>query len=86
MKKGAKQVKKEDKKTNAIPMEEKYPKGRNSGDGVAVPGINTPGIELPAFNPPVPNRAWTAMKEELELKSLSEGEKRDLYFGRDTNV
>ena len=27
----------------------------------SVPGINTPGIELPAFNPPVPNRAWTAM-------------------------
>ena len=31
----------------------------------AISGINTPDIELPAFNPPVPNRAWTAMREEL---------------------
>ena len=47
----------------------------------AVNGINTPGIELPAFNPPVPNRAWTAMKKNIE--ELTEAEKRDLYIGRD---
>ncbi len=76
-------MKKNKKVTNQVPMEEKYPKGRTSGDNVAIPGINTPGIELPAFNPPVPNRAWTAMKNELEVKSLSEGEKRDLYLGKD---
>ena len=31
----------------------------------STPGINNPEIELPAFNPPVPNRAWTSMREEL---------------------
>ena len=46
-------------------------------------GINTPGIELPAFNPPVPNRAWTAMSNGADLDELTEEEKRDLYYGRD---
>ena len=46
----------------------------------ATSGINTPGVELPAFNPPVPNRAWTAMKKGIE--ELSAEEKRDLYFGK----
>lgn len=49
----------------------------------AISGINTPGIELPAFNPPVPNRAWTAMRAGLDIDQLSEEEKRDLYPGRD---
>ena len=49
----------------------------------AVSGINTPGIELPAFNPPVPNRAWTAMRQGLDISELSEEEKRDMYYGRD---
>ena len=49
----------------------------------AVPGVNTPNIELPAFNPPVPNRAWTAMRNGLDIESLSEEEKRDLYVGHD---
>lgn len=49
----------------------------------AVAGINTPGIELPAFNPPVPNRAWTAMRMGLDIDQLSEEEKRDLYIGHD---
>ena len=38
----------------------------------AVPGVNTPNIELPAFNPPVPNRAWTAMRNGLDIDELSE--------------
>ncbi len=38
---------------------------RDSYSPNATNGINTPGIELPAFNPPVPNRAWTEMKKEL---------------------
>ncbi len=54
-----------------------YPKSRDTGYEDAIPGINTPGIELPAFNPPVPNRAWTAMCKDIA--SLSEDEKRDLY-------
>lgn len=49
----------------------------------AISGINTPGIELPAFNPPVPNRAWTAMRAGADLDQLSEEEKRDLYIGKD---
>ena len=60
----------------------------------SVPGVNTPEIRLPgaemkseasipAFNPPVPNRAWTAMKAGMDIESLSEEEKRDLYVGRD---
>ena len=49
----------------------------------AISGINTPGIELPAFNPPVPNRAWTAMRKGIDIDALSEEEKRDLYVGRD---
>ena len=51
----------------------------------AVPGVNTPDIELPAFNPPVPNRAWTEMRKNLEIDMLSEEEKRDLYVGKDRN-
>ena len=49
----------------------------------AVSGINTPGIELPAFNPPVPNRAWTAMRQGRDISELTEEEKRDMYYGRD---
>ena len=58
-------------------------KGRDKGTPDAVPGINTPGIELPAFNPPVPNRAWTAMRAGLDIDELTEEEKRDLYLGND---
>ena len=61
----------------------KLPKGRESGTEAAIPGINTPGIELPAFNPPVPNRAWTAMRMGVDIDALSEEEKRELYYGKD---
>jgi hypothetical protein len=59
------------------PHSERY---RKEAPG-AINGINTPGIELPAFNPPVPNRAWTAMKKDIE--NLTEAEKRELYLGKD---
>ena len=49
----------------------------------ATSGINTPGIELPAFNPPVPNRAWTAMRQGKDIDELTEDEKADLYLGHD---
>ena len=49
----------------------------------AISGINTPGISLPAFNPPVPNRAWTAMRNGLDIDELTEEEKRELYLGKD---
>ena len=58
------------------------PERRNTTEQ-EVPGINTPGIELPAFNPPVPNRAWTAMRAGLDIEQLTEEERRDLYIGRD---
>ena len=44
-----------------------------------IPGINTPGIELPAFNPPVPNRAWTAMRKGLDIDELDEVERDGMY-------
>ncbi len=47
----------------------------------AIPGINTPGIELPAFNPPVPNRAWTAMRQGLDIDELDELERDGMYDG-----
>ena len=53
--------KKESKKS----QEKMFFHGQSVASGKSTPGINTPDIELPAFNPPVPNRAWTAMREEL---------------------
>lgn len=49
----------------------------------SVPGINSPEISLPAFNPPVPNRAWTAMRAGLDIDELTEEERRELYYGKD---
>ena len=74
---------KESKKLISSDREKKDTKGRNQGGNAAIPGVNTPGIELPAFNPPVPNRAWTAMKNGLDIEQLSAEERRDLYLGRD---
>lgn len=53
--------KKESKKS----QQEMFFHGKSVSSGNSTPGINNPEIELPAFNPPVPNRAWTAMREEL---------------------
>ena len=47
-------------------------------------GINNPNIELPAFNPPVPNRAWTEMRLGKDIDALTEEEKAELYMGRDS--
>ena len=62
--------KKESKKN----QEEMYFHGRNASSGASTPGINNPEIELPAFNPPVPNRAWTAMREELGKDNINPSE------------
>ena len=56
----------------------------------SVPGVNTPDmrfpsaeekhdVSIPAFNPPVPNRAWTEMRKHLSIEAMSEQEKRELY-------
>ena len=78
-------MKRNDKNENNVADEskDKLPRGRETGTEAGIPGINTPGIELPAFNPPVPNRAWTAMRMGLDIDSLSEEEKRELYYGKD---
>lgn len=55
-----------------------YPKSRDTGYEDAIPGINTPGIELPAVNPPVPNRAWTALRQNLQNDRLSDKERTNL--------
>lgn len=34
-------------------------------------------------DPPVPNRAWTEMKNGKDIDMLTEDEKADLYLGRD---
>ena len=60
--------------------DDKYPLGNTN----STPGINTPEIIPPAFNPPVPNRAWTAMREGKDIDELSEEEKRMLYYGKDS--
>lgn len=63
---------------------EKMPKYReDNAAGGTYPGINNPEIEPPAYNPPVPNRAWTAMRKGVDIEELDEEEKRDLYFGKD---
>lgn len=72
---------KDKKQTTSNSIE--IPNERPIGDHNSVPGINTPGIELPAFNPPVPNRAWTAMRNGVDIDALSPEERRDLYLGRD---
>ncbi len=48
----------------------------------AVPGVNSPEIAPPAFNPPVPNRAWTAMRQGLDIEVLSGKERAELGLGR----
>ena len=77
-----KEIKNDKKKIDAsvkdfnIPDAPKFPGENNTG-------INNPNIELPAFNPPVPNRAWTAMRNGVDIDALSPEEKRNLYLGRD---
>jgi len=62
---------------------ENPPKYRNDYSPNSTPGVNSPDIAPPAFNPPVPNRAWTAMRQGLDIDELTEEEKRDLYLGND---
>ena len=77
-------MQKESKKTPTIKETEKknVRNYRKDAPG-AVSGINTPDVELPAYNPPVPNRAWTAMRKGMDIDELSEEEKRSMYLGRD---
>ncbi len=72
-----------DKLLKTSQTEEKNVRNYRKDAPGAVSGINTPGIELPAFNPPVPNRAWTAMRQGRDISELTEEEKRDMYYGRD---
>ncbi len=67
-----------DKKST--PPTDRYDRGYETN---SIPGVNSPEISLPAFNPPVPNRAWTAMRAGLDIDELSEEERRELYPGRD---
>ena len=68
-----------DKNKKNAPITDRYSPERTN----SVPGINTPEISLPAFNPPVPNRAWTAMRQGVDIDELTEEERRQLYTGRD---
>ena len=70
-----------DKKNNnpVYSVDDRYPLVTTT----SVPGINSPEIAPPAFNPPVPNRAWTAMKNGKDIDELTDEEKRMLYYGKD---
>ncbi len=76
---------KENRKKNAEIIGDVDGRYSNETSVVGIPGINTPGVGmgLPAFNPPVPNRAWTAMRNGVDIDNLTEEEKRDLYWGKD---
>lgn len=76
-------MEKDNKKSAAKQTSKNNQKGYRKDAPGAISGINTPGIELPAYNPPVPNRAWTAMRAGKDLDELTEEEKRDLYYGKD---
>jgi hypothetical protein len=68
----------EEKKTkNANETAKKKMNGYRKDAPGAISGINTPGIELPAYNPPVPNRAWTEMKNKIE--GMSEAERKEIF-------
>ena len=58
-------------------------KGRPEIPNGSTAGINSPEISVPLFNPPVPNRVWTAMRAGKDIEELTEEEKRDLYVGPD---
>ena len=77
---------KNDKTLKTNKTEEKNVKNYRKDAPGATSGINTPGIELPAFNPPVPNRAWTAMRMGKDISELTEEEKREMYYGKDAEM
>ena len=56
---------------------------RHTTNAAPIPGMNTPPIVLPAFNPPVPNRAWTEMRANYKYDGLTEEERRNLAYGID---
>ena len=56
------------------------PKKKEKRPGVEAPYV--PEFEVP--DPPVPNRAWTAMRQGMDIEELTEEEKRDMYYGRDS--
>ena len=47
------------------------------------PSPNVPYKPYDELDPPVPNRAWTAMKNGKDIDALTEEEKMMLYYGRD---
>lgn len=65
--------------------EKEYPRVNPDGDDrhSVNPTISAADIALPAFNPPVPNRAWTAMRMGKDIDELTDEERRMLYYGRD---
>jgi len=57
----------------------------------AVPGDDLPFVGEPALNPeddpldpPVPNRAWTEMKNGVDMDDISDVDKQDMFDGYDS--
>ena len=73
-----------EKQTDKKPLKDpKKDKGGMGEGSNTVPNIKPTEIELPPLDPPVPNRAWTAMRNGVDIEELSPEERRSLYLGRD---
>ena len=58
-----------DKKENTREFPDREHTTKNDAP-VAKSAINNPARNLPAYNPPVPNRAWTAMRQDLASSNV----------------
>ena len=75
--------KNENKDKNGKVIDQNAPFGRPEAlvfPGRSHVGINRPDIGLPAFNPPVPNRAWTAMRAGMDIDELSPSDIEEMRF------
>lgn len=80
---------KKDKRCEKKERTEEFPTADNSVKHEAPSSrssINNPQRNLPAYNPPIPNRAWTEMREQLmngneecRFSTMSPAERAELY-------
>lgn len=82
-----------EKQTDKKPLKDpKKDKGGMGEGSNTVPNIKPTEIELPPLDPPVPNRAWTAMKDGCdkmnmgELTTFTEKERRGTFLGNVDNI
>ena len=82
-------------KNKPHPERKAPPKKDNGGMGEGsntVPNIKPTEIELPPLNPPVPNRAWTEMRDvqgqmkTCDLAILPDDERRGIFLSEGDNI